>query len=350
MVSWISVADLHLRENDRWGLINPETGLNFRLEDRLNNLKESVDYAIKKKVDLFVILGDIFHTLNPGENLRALFYDAIRGLASKGIKIYVLIGNHDTNGTVYNFIGEKVADIESTNFFVISELLDVDNFVFIPYGWEAQIREIKDKRNKVLFSHFVVDGAEVGPCSYKLQSSYPLRLLKDFKWFELGDIHKPQEFENGCYVGSIAKNDFGERDEEKGFRYSRLIDAEVKTEFVAVDDRRFIQIDVNEDNYKDKLSGLGSDNRGAVCKIVVTGTREFIKSVDWTEYRLFFKQCCALVRFEYIRTDAEKRGKLISAKDPFSASIEGMISEYAKSNQISDNDLEFGLKLLGESS
>jgi len=47
----IHFADLHLGV-ERYGYINPETGLSTRLEDFLKALDQVVDYAIDNSVDL----------------------------------------------------------------------------------------------------------------------------------------------------------------------------------------------------------------------------------------------------------------------------------------------------------
>ena len=270
MISYISIADLHLNLIDKWGMLNLKTGLNTRLEDRLLNISKAVDESISKKVDYFIIAGDIFDSLNPGEQLRSLFFKAIQPLLENQIQVKVLIGNHDTDGKDFNFMGE-FAQGHIAHFEIIAEVKEENNLVFVPYNCIDEIINIKNKKKKVLFSHFALDGAKIQGDTHRLRTLYPRAIVKDFLWFELGDIHQAQEFKNGCYIGSIAKKDFGERNEDKGFRYGRFDVEFISSEYISVDDRKFVQLDVEERTLETlkQMSSEIKSHHGAVLKVVV---------------------------------------------------------------------------------
>src|SRR6266516_2055014 len=88
------LADTHIGM-ENYGRINPETGLNQRLHDFLASLEQSVDGAIAENVDLVVFAGDIYKTRDPTPTHQREFARRIQRLASAGIKIALVAGNHD---------------------------------------------------------------------------------------------------------------------------------------------------------------------------------------------------------------------------------------------------------------
>ena len=352
MITWVSIADLHLSLHDKWGKLNPETGLNTRLEDRLSNIETAVEYALEKKVDYFIIAGDIFDSLNPGERLRGLFMSCVAPLAAAEIKVVIIIGDHDTDGKLFNFMAEGVNAENMINFQIVGvEPFEENNLVFVSFNCIDQIVGIKNKNKKVLFSHLSLDGAKIQGGTHRLRTVHPRAMVKDFLWFELGDIHQPQEFRNGCYIGSIAKKDFGERNEEKGFRYGylKVKDEASLSEFISVADRMFVQLDIEERTFE-TLKQMPSEmksHRGAILKVIVTGTRDWIKSVRWPDYRIQLQQHYSIVKFEYNYVDRDA-DKVIEKKplDNDLNSLENVIRAYGKESKMSKEEIEFGLGVL----
>lgn len=97
-------ADLHLGV-ERYGHINPETGLSTRLEDFLQALDQVVDYAIDNSVDLVLFCGDAYKTREPTQTQQREFAKRINRLSTSDIPIFLLIGNHD----LPNVIGRATA-------------------------------------------------------------------------------------------------------------------------------------------------------------------------------------------------------------------------------------------------
>jgi len=75
----LHTADIHLREYE---------------DDRWKTLQKLIEIGKKKKVDIFVISGDLFDKDTNAENLRI----KIRSMfSSNGFKIVIIPGNHDCN-------------------------------------------------------------------------------------------------------------------------------------------------------------------------------------------------------------------------------------------------------------
>jgi len=75
----LHTADIHLREYE---------------DDRWKTLQKLIEMGKKKKVDIFVISGDLFDKDTNAENLRI----KIRSMfSSNGFKIVIIPGNHDCN-------------------------------------------------------------------------------------------------------------------------------------------------------------------------------------------------------------------------------------------------------------
>jgi DNA repair exonuclease SbcCD nuclease subunit len=99
------------------------------------------------------------------------------------------------------------------------------------------------KKFKYFFGHYATDKSVAGQSfdmgmDEKCNRVLPLAIFDKNVWTKvyLGDIHKQQEMNFFCrHVGSIAKVDFGEEGEKKGFYFVR--DAE--DTFIEIEDREF---------------------------------------------------------------------------------------------------------------
>jgi DNA repair exonuclease SbcCD nuclease subunit len=70
-----------------------------RLRDRRSWIgrawRQTVDYAIENKVDLYLHLGDLFDQISPRNPPRARVVEAFRELNEAGIQSFILAGNHE---------------------------------------------------------------------------------------------------------------------------------------------------------------------------------------------------------------------------------------------------------------
>ncbi len=67
-----------------------------RTEEQVQFIDELCQICDKEKVDLIVIAGDIYQTVNPSAVAEQLFYEALERLSDQGKKgVIVIAGNHD---------------------------------------------------------------------------------------------------------------------------------------------------------------------------------------------------------------------------------------------------------------
>ena len=64
MIKFIHTADIHFGM-ENYGKIDPKTGIHSRLLDFEKALNYCIDFAIDKKVDLFLFAGDAYKTPHP---------------------------------------------------------------------------------------------------------------------------------------------------------------------------------------------------------------------------------------------------------------------------------------------
>jgi len=281
---FVVVSDIHLRLQDNMGVI--VNGLNSRLSDRLTALTTAVEYAKEKKVKAFIINGDVYDKVNPPEKLRRLFKDTvILPLLKAQIPIIFNMGNHDTNGEIINLETEasimssmKEGSIEFITEPTIICLEDIDIY-FIPYGFPIPEDSVGCD---YCFCHNGIAGAETGVGV--IQRDGEELSLEDFSIFKLsimGHYHKPQRLtcKNGSevlFVGSTNAWDFGERLDKKRFLDLELTDTGYNYKSVSLPERKFIQIEVEENESWEAKENVSE----CVVKLVLTGSRTWIKSLD----------------------------------------------------------------------
>ena len=95
MIKVLHVSDIHMGSGLSHGKINPETGLNTRLEDFTRTLSLCMDRAISEPVDLVVFGGDAFPDATPPPFVKEAFATQFSRLVDAQIPTVLLVGNHD---------------------------------------------------------------------------------------------------------------------------------------------------------------------------------------------------------------------------------------------------------------
>jgi DNA repair protein SbcD/Mre11 len=294
----IHFADLHLGV-ENYGKINPSTGLPTRLEDFLAVFDEMADYTLQAKADLVLFCGDAYKTREPTQTQQREFARRISRLATAGIPVFILTGNHDLPNAIGRATATEIFDTLSIkNVYVASkpDIFTIDTadgpaqIVALPWLRRSALLSREETKNltisdlvfkmqdamtkviaekaalldktlpAILAAHVSVGDAKVGRGSETLMSigREPALLLGDialpvFDYVALGHIHKRQVINDHppvVYAGSMERVDFGEEKEEKGFYVIDISKdkhtGEKKTayEFHPVKARRFLTIDV----------------------------------------------------------------------------------------------------------
>ncbi len=289
-LSWLSIADIHLKLTDPLGKIKDR--MNSRLKDRLDNLLYAVNFGVEKKVDFVVFLGDIFQSFNPHERLREYFIHSIQKLIQQEIPIMWVVGNHETDMQSFNFAAtNKLLDLFNygNKLLIVSRHISMKKygytFSFIPATYTdgdivKELDKVRDNKT-IVFGHWGTCEAMIGEDEYRYRKGISHTYYKKFKQVYLGDFHKYQKYNNWMYVGSLAKNTFAELSDTKGFVYSKLDTEtdELINKFIPVNDREFIEFDIVEGEQlsADFTYGMISEK---IIKLKFKGTRTWFYELN----------------------------------------------------------------------
>jgi len=350
----IAISDLHLTLKESYGVTTSD-GLNSRVKDKLSALSKAVDYAVNNNANLFIDAGDTFDILNPPELLRYKFIEAITPLFRNNIPIIIIMGNHVYNATYYNLQSEELLlkYISDSKMEIISKPVTrkINNisFTFMPWNYidEAE-KYFKEHPNTIVFHHLPIKNAILNSYEVKSKEGLDDSTLKSQAFFIGGHYHMHQVNDNYCYIGSLVKQDFGEREQKKGF-----IELNVKEDltsldlnFIEIKDRDFIQLDFIEPT--DPIDYLKSVDtfKESIIKSSFTGSKQWLYNINKTEYlkTLELKGAMRVLQPEYIDSEEPiKKSNTLSS----SGSFEEHIQYYCKEKNRTDCE-ELMLNILKE--
>ena len=265
MIKILHLSDIHIGSGFSHGRINPETGLNTRLEDFISSLKLCIDRAISEPVDLVLFGGDAFPDATPAPYIKQAFAAQLRRLVDAQIPTVLLVGNHDQHSQgqggaslgIYRTLavpGVVVGDrlethkittktgaiqiitlpwLTASNLMTKSEtegksMSQVNESLIekLRLILEAEIRKLNPEIPTVLLGHLMADRASLGAERFLAVGkgfNIPVSLLNRpcFDYVALGHVHKHQNLNKSnnppiIYPGSIERVDFSEEKEEKG--------------------------------------------------------------------------------------------------------------------------------------
>ncbi len=298
----LHLADIHLGSTTH-GKVNPQTGLNTRLEDFVAALKICIDRAINEPADIVLFGGDAFPDATPPPLVQQAFAKQFRRLADAGIPTVLLVGNHDQHSqgiggaslaiyrslAVPNFtVGDTIATHRiSTNagdiqiitlpWITRSTLLtkaetegfsmtEVSQFLIdrLQVVIEGEIRKLDPQLPTIMLAHVMVDTATYGAERFLAAGkgfTIPLSMLtrEAFDYVALGHVHRHQILATQplvVYPGSIERVDFGEENEAKGYCWLEVEKGNVKFEFCPIPTRAFRTIEVDVTQAEDPQAKL----------------------------------------------------------------------------------------------
>jgi exonuclease SbcD len=296
-VKILHFADLHLGV-ERYGRLDPTTGLSSRLLDFLKALDQVVDYALENKVDLVLFCGDAYKSREPTQTQQREFAKRIYRLSTNGVPIFLLIGNHDLPNAIGKATTTEIFDTLTVKNVYVSNRPQVHCIAtksgevqIVSLPWlrrsalltreesknltfeqinqrlqQALTRVIADKAGEldpalpsVLAAHVWVTGAKVGSESSMTIGQEHALLLSNvshpvFDYIALGHIHRHQVLSQSppvVYAGSLERLDFSDGEDEKGFYLVEIepdgesVKRKVSFDFHPVVGRRFVTINVD---------------------------------------------------------------------------------------------------------
>lgn len=109
------LSDLHL--DYRTGRIINENGINVREQDAYDALDEMITDIIDNNVDIAIIAGDIFHSPKPTVRAIVKAQESLQRLASAGVRVYSLAGNHDASDIRADVAASRVIHLPDKGIF-----------------------------------------------------------------------------------------------------------------------------------------------------------------------------------------------------------------------------------------
>lgn len=237
-----------------------------RRRDHLRCFEEAIEFAKQNRPDFFLLAGDVFDTIRPGNHVRARVMEDLKAVHDLGVEILAVSGDHDTpklaeegssplavygnSGYVHFFSNPSVF---STRKFSV-EGLKVEigglsrNPLMAPQFDPLKTVAISFGGNvNILLTHYPVEGfvgyARDDPVIQL--SSIP----QNCQFVGVGHFHAYQTKElqrtTIVYPGSTERASFQEESEEKGFAWLELTkEGVVSKEHIKTSAREFKTVDV----------------------------------------------------------------------------------------------------------
>ena len=290
----LHLSDIHMGSGFSHGKVNPETGINTRLEDFVKTLSICIDRAINDPADLVLFGGDAFPDATPAPYIHEAFASQFRRLADAKIPTILLVGNHDQHSQ-----GSGGASLSIYRTLVVPGFIVGDNITthristgngdiqVITLPWlnhstlltrpeteglslgevgqlllerlqpvlEGEIRRLDPTIPTILLGHLMADRANLGAerflavgKGFTIPVSFLIRPELDY--VALGHVHKHQNLNQGnnppiIYPGSIDRVDFSEEKEAKGYVMVNVAKGKVEWEFNPLPVRTFVTITVD---------------------------------------------------------------------------------------------------------
>lgn len=218
-------------------------------EDTEYVLNQVVDTAIREKVEVVLISGDVFDRPNPSEEAIKMYVSFLKGLLDKNIKVIAISGNHDSGirlsaykdilGKGYFVEGEFNSPMRKVS---LNDEYGPVNFYMLPFftpfivksnlklekgleNYDLAMDEIIKRENidtsqrNIILAHQFVAGFKFGGSEEDFSYSngdeknvagvgiISLDKFQNFDYVALGHIHKPQKIsrETIRYSGSLLK-------------------------------------------------------------------------------------------------------------------------------------------------
>jgi len=174
--------------------------------------EEIKEFCVKNKIDTIVHCGDFFDE-KKSLNTKTQYVAHQIAQLLKGIKIYIIVGNHD----IYykDSIIPTSLDLLK-NYKGITIVYDVTyltkDIVMVPWG------KVPDKSTKYCFGHFEFVHFKMNS-SYECQSgiNFNEKPWVDFEHIYSGHFHTPSTRENITYLGSAYPQTFSDVNSPRGY-------------------------------------------------------------------------------------------------------------------------------------
>ena len=404
----VHTADVHIGV-ENYGRPDPLTKTSSRLQDFLNTLDEVVDYSISNQADIILFCGDAYKSRNPNQTHQREFAARISRLATNGIQVFLLAGNHDAPnipgpataldifptlgvGNVHtgDTLKTHLVETRSGPLQIVSvpwirkgqfmsslgigendpSKLNETIETLLTQAIQANAESLDPSIPAVLSGHLSVDSAKTSSeISMMLGKDYVLLkssiALPQFDYVALGHIHRHQELNVSprvVYPGSLQRIDFGEEKDTKGF-YVIDIDPtespgkrERSYKFVEVNARKFLTIrstisDSDPNPTQTVINEITHyDVQEAIVQVLIDTPASKYQDIDekLIRYSLEESHFVATIRKNLISESRNRLGKNLSEKiEPLEA-LETYLSERGVIGEKRERLLNKGKLLISE--
>jgi DNA repair exonuclease SbcCD nuclease subunit len=276
-------------------------GLEERENDFYNAFKNAIDIIIKEHIDLVIHSGDIFDTPRPSGTAIVKLLSELKRLEENNIKFLFILGEHDISrlkSTPVPFLYEKIKLATHLD----SKIININDISITGYNkhrlneinyLKDNIKNIRtDAKKKILVLHQGLKEAHefAGEISH-------LDLPNDFDYYAFGHLHNKYikyftDFKGPvCYPGSIEITKFSsDEDLSKGFYIVDLSSNEAKPNWVKLDTRTHMIIDIDNNYDESQLFNKLKDSIKPILKvrfknIDITKARSILRTLE--KYALY---------------------------------------------------------------
>ena len=276
-MKFVHIADIHLDSPFKTISDRADLGTKRRLEQR-EALKKVINYIKENNIEYLFICGDLYEQEYIRESTIKYINDLFKEIPQT--KIYIAPGNHDpyiknSYYAIYNW-NDNVKIFNQNVEKIENEDVDIYGFGFNNFEMnENQLENINiENKNKIniLITH--------GDLTESIYNPMNINILKNkgFNYVALGHVHKRDDSTNIVYPGSLISLGFDELGQH-GMIVGEINNNNLIKKFIPVDDREFIEKEINVDNIFseeeliEKINNIEENNN--LYKIILTGNRNY---------------------------------------------------------------------------
>lgn len=197
MVRFMHFSDTHIG--------NRQYYMQEREQDFIDSFSEAVSIGLREKVDFFVHSGDLFDVWNPSNRSLTFLRDSMIELREKGIRVYMVLGDHDRPkrvdypaAEIFDFLGITVLgkdgfqgmdlEINGETLFLggISNMKGIRKDS-LPEEYRKASSAAEGKKNSVLISHQGVTGFGLIDEACEIRKE---EIPGNFSYLAFGHIHE----------------------------------------------------------------------------------------------------------------------------------------------------------------
>jgi len=260
--------------------------LEEREEDVYDAFEQAINTAIRERVKIVILAGDLFHMPKPHGEAIVKFGDALKKLKEKNIKTFFVLGEHDISRIRGVPVSYLFHNLDFAYYLKNGQPYEVDDILLI--GFDKYRRsEIEDLRNKLkeaekraqTFSDHRILVLHQGLLEFsdlagEMSSN---DLPSNFTYYAMGHYHNRYEkrFEHLggplAYPGSIeVTSSESVREADKGFYLVDLSAKEASLNWIKLDIRPQVAANVNYDNIQREIKELISKFKPLKKKPIVS--------------------------------------------------------------------------------